>query len=130
MLVAPLSRELRVRRVIPTSGKLSFDQESGFMSPRTIAALAAFLLIGPPVAKAQAASAGLPPAGIAAQLESLARGRARLWAATAPVIRCAPAPLTERPTAAAEFARPPVLPLETAFLDAAAVKRTVAARER
>ena len=63
----------------------------------------------------------------AVQLELLSRERARHWAAATPAIRCAPAPLTERPTAAAEFARPRVLPLEAAFLDAATVKRTFAA---
>jgi hypothetical protein len=74
--------------------------------------------------RAQAASA----APRAVQLESLSRVRARHWAAMTPAIRCTPAPLTERPTAAAEFARPRVLPLEAAFLDAATVKRTFAAR--
>ncbi len=64
------------------------------------------------------------------QLESLSRERARQWAATTPAIRCAPAPLTERPAAAAEFARPRVLPLEAAFLDAVTVKRTFAIRGR
>jgi hypothetical protein len=64
----------------------------------------------------------------AVHLESLSRQRVRRWAATTPTIRCAPAPLTERPTAAAEFARPGVMPLEAAFLDAAIVKRTFAAR--
>jgi hypothetical protein len=64
----------------------------------------------------------------AVQLQVLSRERALRWAATSPAMRCAPAPLTERPTAAAEFARPRVLPLEAAFLDAATVKRTFAAR--
>jgi hypothetical protein len=65
------------------------------------------------------------PAG---QLASLSRERVERWAATTPRIRCAPAPLTERPTAGAEFARPRVVPLEAAFLDAVIVKRSVAAR--
>src|SRR3954471_15104750 len=64
----------------------------------------------------------------AGQLESLSRERVEHWAATRPRIRCAPAPLTERPTAGAEFARPRVVPLEAAFLDAVIVKRSVAAR--
>jgi len=77
----------------------------------------------PPALHGQAATA----APRALQLEFLSRERARHWAAATPAIRCAPAPLTERPTAAAEFARPRVLPLEAAFLDAATVKRTFAA---
>jgi hypothetical protein len=68
------------------------------------------------------------PATPAGQLESLSRERVQRWAATTPRIRCAPAPLTERPTAGAEFARLPVVPLESAFLDAVIVKRSVAAR--
>lgn len=79
-------------------------------------------LSGPRVLHGQAA----PAAPRAVQLESLSRERARQWAAMSPAIRCVPAPLTERPTAAAEFARPRVLPLEAAFLDAATVKRTFA----
>jgi hypothetical protein len=78
----------------------------------------------PPGLHAQAA----PPGPHAVQLASLSRERAQHWAAATPAIRCAPAPLTERPTAAAEFARPRVLPLEAAFLDAATVKRTFIAR--
>jgi hypothetical protein len=84
---------------------------------------------------AVAAPAALPAQGTAAaraaaadQLETLSRERVQRWDATTPTIRCAPAPLTERPTASAEFARPRVVPLEGAFLDATIVKRTVAAR--
>lgn len=65
-----------------------------------------------------------------ARLASLARERARRWAAARPIIYCAPAPLTERPTAAAEFARPRLAPLEAEFYDAAAVKRALAALGR
>jgi hypothetical protein len=78
--------------------------------------------------------AALPAQGAAAaraataQLETLSRERVRRWVATTPTILCAPAPLTERPTASAEFARPRVVPLEAAFLDATIVKRTFAAR--
>ena len=98
------------------------------MQHRAIALVAALVLgiVGlaiPPAVHAQAAFA----APRAVQLEFLSRERARQWAATTPAVRCAPAPLTERPTAAAEFARPRVLPLEAAFLDAATVKRTFAA---
>jgi hypothetical protein len=56
----------------------------------------------------------------------LAADRAARWAAAAPVVHCSPAPLTERPQASGEFARPRVAPLEEAFLDAAMVKRTYA----
>ena len=99
------------------------------MQHRAIA-LVAPLVLGiaglavPPALHAQAATA----AHRAVQLGFLSRERARHWAATTPAIRCAPAPLTERPTAAAEVARPLVVPLEAAFLDAATVKRTFAAR--
>ena len=100
------------------------------MQHRAIALLAPLVLglaglAAPPALHAQAATA----AARAVELESLSRRRARQWASTTPAIRCAPAPLTERPTAAAEFARPRVLPLEAAFLDAATVKRTFAARD-
>jgi hypothetical protein len=99
------------------------------MQHRAIALIAPLVLgiaglAVPPGLHAQSATA----APRAVELESLSRERARHWAATTPATRCAPAPLTERPTAAAEFARPRVLPLETAFLDAATVKRTFAAR--
>jgi hypothetical protein len=77
---------------------------------------------------AQSSAATPAPATRAVRLASLSRERVRHWAATSPTIRCVPAPLTERPTASAEFARPRVVPLESAFLDAAIVKRTFAAR--
>src|SRR3954465_7362230 len=82
-------------------------------------------VIAPATLHAQRATAAPTLAG---QIESLARERVQRWAATTPKLRCAPAPLTERPTAAAEFARPGVAPLESAFLDAVIVKRSVAAR--
>jgi hypothetical protein len=99
------------------------------MPHRAIALVAPLVLalagvVVPPALQAQAATA-VPRA---VELESLSRERARRWASTTPAIRCAPAPLTERPTAAAEFARPRVPTLEAAFLDAATVKRTFAAR--
>jgi hypothetical protein len=105
------------------------SQELFSMQHRAIAVVASLVfgiagLAVPPALHAQAATA----APRAVQLESLSRERARHWAATTPAVRCAPAPLTERPTAAAEFARLRVLPLEGAFLDAATVKRTFAAR--
>jgi hypothetical protein len=66
----------------------------------------------------------------ATRLQTLTSQRAGRWTAAAPAIHCAPAPLTERPGSASELARPHVAPLEEAFLDAATVKRTLAARGR
>jgi hypothetical protein len=62
---------------------------------------------------------------VATELGRRTQSRAVQWAAVAPVIHCGPAPLTERPGAAAAMARPRVVPLEDAFLDAAIVKRRV-----
>jgi hypothetical protein len=102
------------------------------MQHRAIALVAPVLLgfaglAAPSAAEAQAATARAPTFR-AVHLEALSRQRVQQWAATTPRIQCAPAPLTERPTAGAEFARPQVAPLEAAFLDAATVKRTFAAR--
>ena len=102
------------------------------MQCRTLALVIPFFLgfaglATPSVVHAQT-DAALSRASRAAQLESLSRERVRPWAATTPRIVCAPAPLTERPMAAAEFARLRVAPLEAAFLDAATVKRTFATR--
>lgn len=103
------------------------------MQYRIVPAVAAPVLLAvagftrPPVLPAQTASAARPiPA--ATRLEILTGERAARWAASAPVIRCAPAPLTEHPSSSGELARPRVAPLEEAFLDAATVKRTFAAR--
>lgn len=84
-------------------------------------------LIRPPVLEAQTASTARPITA-ATRLETLSRRRAARWTAAAPAIRCAPAPLTERPGSPAELARPQVAPLEETFLDAATVKRTLAVR--
>jgi hypothetical protein len=89
--------------------------------------LAVTVLTRPPLLDAQSASTARPIT-VATRLETLSRGRAARWTAAAPVIRCAPAPLTERPGSAAELARPHVAPLEEAFLDAATVKQTFAVR--
>jgi len=62
----------------------------------------------------------------ALQLGALTRERAFRWVAAAPVIRCMPAPLTERPGGAEELARPRVAPLEATFFDAAIAQRRVA----
>lgn len=64
----------------------------------------------------------------ATRLTLQARQRAVEWREASPVIHCGPAPLTERPGASAEVARPHVAPLEQAFLDAAMVRRDIAAR--
>lgn len=82
-------------------------------------------LIPTTVAQAQKAQA-VPAHHLAVELSHRARMRAVRWAREAPVIHCGPAPLTERPGAARELARPRVVPLEEAFLDAATVKRTLA----
>jgi hypothetical protein len=66
----------------------------------------------------------------AARLAARSRERAREWDQATPVIHCAPAPLTERPGASAEAARPRLVPLEQAFLDAAIVRREVPARSQ
>jgi hypothetical protein len=103
------------------------------MQYRIVPAVAATVLLAvaglfrPPVLDAQTASAARPLT-VATRLEALARGRAARWSAATPVLRCAPAPLTEPPGSATELGRPRVVPLEEAFLDAASVKRTFAAR--
>jgi hypothetical protein len=79
------------------------------------------VLIHPVELPAQSAS---PDPGV--QLTALAAQRAAAWKRAAPVIHCGPAPLTERPEAAAELARPQHAPLEAAFLDAQRVKRVLA----
>ena len=63
---------------------------------------------------------------VASQLGVLSHDRAARWATAGHVLRCGPAPLTERPGIQSEFARPRVTPLESAFADAARVKRSVA----
>lgn len=66
----------------------------------------------------------------AAQIGARSRERAAQWANATPPIHCGPAPLTERPGSPGELARPHILPLEAAFLDAVTVKRTLAAGTR
>jgi hypothetical protein len=67
-----------------------------------------------------------PITAVAGQINVLSRDRAVRWAAAGRVLRCGPAPLTERPGIESEFARPRVVPLEAAFADAALAKRSVA----
>ncbi|HEY3012825.1 MAG TPA: hypothetical protein VGJ36_08775 [Gemmatimonadales bacterium] len=103
------------------------------MQHRAVSALVAPVLLAvagfshPLELQAQAAAAPQPES-TATQLASLSRERAARWAGAAPVVHCAPAPLTERPGVAGELARPHVAPLEAAFFDARIVKRTLAAR--
>jgi hypothetical protein len=103
------------------------------MQKRASTLIAAVVLIGSALiplraSHAQSAAAAHPVAVRALQLELRSRERVQRWAAAIPRIRCVPAPLTEHPTAAAEFARPRVAPLEASFFDAAMVKRTFASR--
>jgi hypothetical protein len=69
----------------------------------------------------------LPPTSL---LSALSRYRAVRWATSTPHINCSPAPLTERPGAQAEYARPHVVPLEESFADAQSVKRSMTYRAR
>jgi hypothetical protein len=90
---------------------------------RTVLAGAAFAAA--PELPAQA-TVQQPVSATAVQIGAFSRERAARWVRTAPVIHCAPAPLTERPGAAGELARPQVAPLEAAFLDALRARRTLA----
>jgi hypothetical protein len=109
------------------------------MSSRSLAALAVSgvlavtSLAGASCVHAQTASASrfhpdpvVTATPVASQLNVLSRDRAVRWATAGRVLHCAPAPLTERPGIESEFARPRVAPLESAFADAARVKRAVA----
>lgn len=102
----------------------------------TIISSAAALLAGltaAPAVEAQTRFANeATPSQLAAPalLSALANYRAVRWASAAPVIRCAPAPLTERPAAQSELARPHVVPIEETFADAQSVKRAISYRMR
>ncbi|HZA92018.1 MAG TPA: hypothetical protein VE420_05265 [Gemmatimonadales bacterium] len=109
------------------------------MHHRTLSSLISALiaglatLMGAPSLHAQALLASVPsPSELAAPelLNALANYRAVRWASASPVIHCAPAPLTERPGAQLELARPPVMPIEESFADAQSVKRAIAYRTR
>ena len=89
-------------------------------------------LAGAPSLHAQArfaaeAGLGLPPTSL---LSALSQYRAVRWATSVRAIRCAPAPLTERPGVQAEYDRPHVVPLEESFADAQSVKRSITYRAR
>lgn len=89
--------------------------------------------VAAPSLHAQAPFAAQPgPAALSAAslLTTLSNYRAVRWASAAGVIRCSPAPLTERPGIQAEFARPHVAPLDEAFADAQSVKRAIEYRAR
>lgn len=104
--------------------------------PTTIMSSVAVLLAGltaAPAVQGQTRFASEPTSShlaAPALLSALANYRAVRWASTAPVIHCAPAPLTERPAAQSELARPHVVPMEEAFADAQSVKRAIAYRMR
>lgn len=96
--------------------------------------LAVTSLAGIPSLHAQAAGSRFQADGgstlAVSRLAVLARDRAVRWARAERTIHCGPAPLTERPGVESEFARPRVTPLESAFADAARVKRSFAALPR
>ena len=96
----------------------------------SILAPAIIALASASASELQAQDAERRPSDSAAGIGALWRQRAKQWADAAPVVHCGPAPLTERPGSSAELGRPRVVPLEAAFLDAASVKRTLAARTR
>ena len=100
---------------------------------RSSAAIVLAGLTAAPAVQAQTRFASEPTSShLAAHalLSALANYRAVRWASASPVIHCAPAPLTERPGAQSELARPPVAPIEEAFADAQSVKRAIAYRMR
>jgi hypothetical protein len=76
---------------------------------------------------AESSPLALPPTSL---LTALSQYRAIRWATSARAIPCAPAPLTERPGAQAEYDRPRVVPLEESFADAQSVKRSMTYRAR
>jgi hypothetical protein len=94
----------------------------------SILAPAFFAFASASASELQAQEAERRPSESAAGMGALSRQRSKQWADAAPVIHCGPAPLTERPGSSAEVTRPRIVPLEAAFLDAASVKRTLAAR--
>src|SRR4051812_22784901 len=99
-----------------------------FSSHGPILVLVLSILAGsavPTMLPAQMRGPGVSQGARQHRLESLAHERSLRWLQTAPVVHCGPAPLTERPTASAEFGRGSVAPLESAFLDAVTVQRMV-----
>jgi hypothetical protein len=99
-----------------------------FIRNLTGPAVGAVIILGSPASSPAQSPSSRQESTTAALLDVLARERAARWSSSAPSVHCAPAPLTEQPGMAAERSRPVVLPLETAFLDAASVKRMMVAR--
>jgi hypothetical protein len=99
-----------------------------FIRNLTAPTVGAIITLGAPASGHAQSPSSQQESATAALLDVLARDRAARWSSSAPLIHCAPAPLTEQPGVAAESSRPAVLPLETAFLDAASVKRMMVAR--
>jgi hypothetical protein len=99
-----------------------------FIRNLTAPTVGAIITLGAPASGHAQLPSSQQESATAALLDVLARDRAARWSSSAPLIHCAPAPLTEQPGVAAESSRPAVLPLETAFLDAASVKRMMVAR--
>jgi hypothetical protein len=99
-----------------------------YFSPTHVAPM--ILAIGLSRTTALRAQSSVPPASseMASQIERRARERAARWSEAAPVIHCGPAPLMERPGAAAELARPRVATLEAIFLDAVAARQEFGSR--
>ena len=82
-------------------------------------------------AQARFAAESAPgPISAGSLLAALSHYRTVRWASASSVVHCSPAPLTERPGAEAEFARPRVVPLEEAFADAQSVQRAMEYRRR
>jgi len=77
-----------------------------------------------------ASESSSPQLDAAALQAALSTYRVVRWSSAAPVLHCSPAPISERPGVQAEFARPPVIPLEDAFADAQSVKRAIEYRAR
>jgi hypothetical protein len=96
---------------------------------RSAAKLAAAYLLNSSALQAQTAGSGREST-TALRLGVLAHQHSNDWARSTPVIHCGPAPLTERPGVAAEFSRPRVVPLETAFLDGVTAKGILTLRSR
>src|SRR4051812_31863070 len=98
--------------------------------PKTMTMAAMFVALGmtrAAVLEAQSTRLG-STSDTATRLAIRSQQRTSAWKDAAPIIHCGPAPLTERPGASADAARPHLAPLEQAFLDAAVVRREIAAR--
>jgi hypothetical protein len=99
-----------------------------YFTSRLVAPAALAIVLGRPTALRAQSSVSPASREMAIQIERRSQERASRWSETAPVIHCGPAPLTERPGAASELARPRMAPLEAAFLDAAAARQEFVSR--